>query len=198
MKTNRRFLYLPAVLLMVCSSVLAQTSTGRIVGTVQDQAGAIVSGATVTAMNEETTITYTTTATDAGKYTFEALPAGRYTLTVEAANFKRFSSSQNVVTANDTTTINASLEAGNISETVQVVGTYERVQTSQSGNIGTIVNERTLADLPIAGRNPLALIANQPGVYSGSNSTGNTHVFGSRDRAFNYLFSYSYESRFPA
>src|SRR5918994_1646829 len=151
MKSNRRFLYLPAVLLMVCSSVLAQTSTGRIVGTVQDQAGAIVSGAAVTALNEETSITYTTTATDAGKYTFEALPPGRYTITVEAANFKRFSSSQNVVTANDTVTINAALEVGNISETVQVLGTYERVQTSQSGNIGTIINERSLADLPIAG-----------------------------------------------
>ena len=185
MKTIRCFLYLPAVLFMVCVSVLAQTSTGRIVGAIQDQAGAIVSGAAITAINEETSVTYTTTASDAGKYTFEALPPGRYTVTVEAANFKRFSSSQNVVTANDTTTINASLEVGNISETVQVVGTYERVQTSQSGNIGTIITERSLTDLPIAGRNPLALITSQPGVYSGSNSTGNTHVFGSRDRAFN-------------
>ncbi|HUE84360.1 MAG TPA: hypothetical protein VMM84_19825, partial [Pyrinomonadaceae bacterium] len=76
-------------------------------------------------------------------------------------------------------------EAGSISEVVQVTGTYERVQTSQSGNIGNVVNERTLETLPISGRNPLALIASQPGVYSGSNSTGNTHVFGSRDRAFN-------------
>lgn len=185
MKTTLRFLYLPAVLLVVCTSALAQTSTGRIVGTVQDQAGAIVTGAAITATNEETGVTYAAAASEAGKYTFEALPAGRYTITVEAANFKRFSTSQNVVTANDTTTINAALEVGNISETVQVVGTYERVQTSQSGNIGTVVNERTLTDLPIAGRNPLALIASQPGVYSGSNSTANTHVFGSRDRAFN-------------
>ena len=185
MKTNRRLLYLPAVLLMVCTSALAQTSTGRVVGTVQDQAGAIVAGAAITATNEETGVTYTTASTDSGKYTFEALPPGFYTIQVEAANFKKFSSSRNVVTANDTATINASLDVGNISETVQVVGTYERVQTSQSGNIGTIINERTLADLPIAGRNPLALIASQPGVYSGSNSTANTHVFGSRDRAFN-------------
>ena len=185
MKTVRRLLYLPVVLLILCTSALAQTSTGRIVGTVQDQAGSNVAAAAITAINEETGVTYTTVSTDSGKYTFEALPPGRYTITVEASNFKKYSSSQNVVTANDTTTINAALEVGNISETVQVVGSYERVQTSQSGNIGTIINERTLTDLPIAGRNPLALIATQPGVYSGSNSTGNTHVFGSRDRAFN-------------
>ena len=185
MKNIRRFICLSVQILVVCTIAVGQTSTGRIVGTVQDQAGAIVTSATVTATNEETSVSYTTTTSDAGKYTFEALPPGRYTITVEAANFKRFSSSQNVVTANDTTTINASLEIGNLSETVQVVGSYERVQTSQSGNIGTVVNERTLADLPIAGRNPLALIASQPGVYSGSNSTANTHVFGSRDRAFN-------------
>lgn len=185
MKTISRSICLSAVLLIVCIPTLAQTSTGRIVGTVQDQAGATVSGASVRAVNEQTSITYTTTTTDAGKYSFEALPPGLYTINVEAANFKKFSSSKNVVTANDTTTISASLEAGNISESVQVVGTYERVQTSQSGNVGATVNERSLTDLPIAGRNPLTLILLQPGVYSGSNSTGNTHVFGSRDRAFN-------------
>jgi hypothetical protein len=186
MKTISRFLIsLPAVLLLFSVAIVAQTATGRIVGTVQDQTGAVVPSASITAINEETGVSYTTTATDSGKYSFEALPAGRYTIAVEANNFKKLSSSQNVVTANDTTTINVSLEVGNISETVEVVGTYERVQTSQSGNIGNIINERTLETLPISGRNPLALIASQPGVYAGSNSTGNTHVFGSRDRAFN-------------
>jgi hypothetical protein len=173
------------VLLCVSTAARAQTATGRIVGTVQDISGALVPQASVVAINEETNVSYTTTSSDAGKYTFEALPPGRYTINVEAANFKKHSSSQNVVTANDTATINVPLEPGDISETVQVQGSYERVQTSQSGNIGNVINERTLQNLPISGRNPLALIASQPGVYSGSNSTANTHVFGSRDRAFN-------------
>lgn len=186
MKTIRYSLvFLPALFLMMICSVVAQTGTGRIVGTVLDQTGAAVPKASVVAINEETNVSYTTTASDAGKYGFEALPPGRYTVNAESPNFKKHSSSQNVVTANDTVTINLPLEPGNISEVVVVEGTYERVQTSQSGNIGNVINERTLETAPISGRNPLSLIALQPGVYSGSNSTGNTHVFGSRDRAFN-------------
>jgi hypothetical protein len=173
------------VCLALSAAVLGQTGTGRIVGFVQDQTGAAVQGATVVALNEDTNVPYTTVTSDAGKYTFEAMPPGLYTITAELTGFKKFSTAQNVVTANDTVTINVPLEAGNIAESVQVVATYERVQTSQSGNFGNTINEHTLETLPIAGRNPLALIAVQPGVYSGSNSTGNTHVFGSRDRAFN-------------
>lgn len=175
-----------AVLLAAsATAVQAQTATGRIVGTVQDQSGAVIPGATVVATNEETNVSFNMVTSGVGKYTFEALPAGLYTITVEASGFKKYLSSQNVVTANDTVTINVPLEPGAITETVQVVGTYERVQTSQSGNVGTIVTEQGLENLPIAGRNPLNLVLIQPGVYSGSNSTGNTHIFGSRDRAFN-------------
>lgn len=171
--------------LLLAPAIFSQTSTGRIVGTVQDSTGAVVPGAAVVATNEETGISYNTVTSDAGKYTFEALLPARYTLTIEASNFKKYVTTGNVSTANDTVTIDVPLEAGNIAETVQVVGTYDRVQTSQSGNIGTVITERALDNLPIAGRNPLNLITYQPGVYSGSNSTGNIHVFGSRDRAFN-------------
>ncbi len=173
------------VLFCVSTAARAQSATGRIVGTVQDTSGALIPGATVVAINPDTTVSYKTTSSDSGKYAFEALPPGTYTITVEQTNFKKHSTSENVVTANDTVTINVPLEPGNISETVQVVGSFERVQTSQSGNTGSLVDERSLQNLPIVGRNPLSLIAIQPGVYSGSNTTGNTHVFGSRDRAFN-------------
>ncbi|MBA2501447.1 MAG: carboxypeptidase regulatory-like domain-containing protein, partial [Pyrinomonadaceae bacterium] len=164
---------------------MAQSATGRITGTVQDPSGAVVPGAAVTATNEETNVSYNTISSDAGEYRFEALQPGPYTITVEQANFKRYSTTKNVLTANDTATIDIPLEIGNVSETVEVSGTYERVQTDQSGNTGSIVNERSLRDLPIVGRNPLSLIAYQPGVTQGSNTTGNTHIFGSRDRAFN-------------
>lgn len=173
------------VSLALCSVAIGQTATGRIVGTVQDQTGATVQNATIVALNEDTNVSYTTVSSDTGKYSFEAVPPGLYTISGEAGGFKKFSSTKNVVTANDTVTVNVPLEAGSISEVVQVEASYERVQTSQSGNIGNVINERTLETMPISGRNPLALIASQPGVYSGSNSTGNTHVFGSRDRAFN-------------
>lgn len=181
-----------SILLLLCISSVgyAQSATGRIVGTVQDSTGALVPGASIEATNPETNASYKTTSNDNGEYSFEALPPGSYTITVEQTNFKKHSTSQNILTANDTVTINIPLEPGSISETVEVVGTYEKVQTSQSGNIGSIVNEKTLETLPINNRNPLNLIAIQPGVIQGDPSEtkltgGGTHVFGARDRAIN-------------
>lgn len=165
--------------------VLAQSGTGRIVGTVSDATGAVVPGGAVTATNEETGVVYKATASDAGSYSFEALPPGRYTITIEVNGFKKYVSSKNILTANDTITVNVSLQTGNINEAVQVEGTYERVQTNQSGNIGNVVNSRNLVDLPIVGRNPLSLVNYQPGVVSGANTGGGTHIFGARDRAIN-------------
>ncbi|MGI9067806.1 MAG: carboxypeptidase regulatory-like domain-containing protein [Pyrinomonadaceae bacterium] len=184
--------FLLSILALFCVSTPAhaQSATGRIVGTVQDTSGALVAGATIMATLPETNTSYKTTSSESGTYGFEALPPGSYTITVEQTSFKKYSTSQNILTANDTVTINVPLEPGSISETVQVVGTYDKVQTSQSGNIGTIVNEKTLETLPINNRNPLNLIAIQPGVIQGDPrdnklTGGGTHVFGARDRAIN-------------
>ena len=72
---------------------------------------------------------------------------------------------------------------------VTVDATAEAVQTSTSGNIGNLFNENLIKDLPIVGtrgRNPLDLVARQPGVVSGANTGGGTHVNGARDRAWNF------------
>ncbi len=178
-----------ALTLVMCgwlsSAALAQTATGRIVGTVQDAGGAVVPSAAVTATSESTKVSFKTTSNSTGAYHFEALQPGVYTIEVEAAGFKKYSTSKNILTANDTVTITVSLDTGSISEVVQVESTYEKVQTSQSGNIGNIVNQKTVTSLPINGRNPLNLVLLQPGVVDGANTGGGTHVFGARDRAIN-------------
>ncbi len=184
-KFSLAFLLSGLVLFLMASGVNAQTATGRIVGTVQDAVGAAVPNATVTATNEGTQVSYKTTTNTVGAYNFEALQAGSYTILAEVNGFKKYSSSKNVLTANDTLTLRVALETGAISETVQVEGTYERVQTNQSGNIGAVVAGKNLVDLPIVGRNPLSLIAFQPGVATGANTGGGTHIFGARDRAVN-------------
>lgn len=178
---------LTAIVLSVCVSTMcyAQTATGRIVGTVQDASGAVVPNATVMATNEETKVSYKSVSNSVGAYNFEALQSGVYTITVEAGGFKKYTTTKNILTANDTVTINVTLDTGSLNEVVQVESTYEKVQTSQSGNIGNIVNQRTLRQLPLNGRNPLSLVALQPGVVQGSNTGGDTHVFGARDRALN-------------
>jgi hypothetical protein len=117
---------------------------------------------------------------------------GSYTLTVEKQGFKKFVSRNNVLSAGQPLTINVDLALGGTEETVEVVASYERVPTSTSGNFGTTMDNKTLTDLPLGlesgtgGRNALMFVRLQPGVVSGANTGGGSHVNGARDRAFNY------------
>jgi len=176
-------------LFLLSTAAFPQGTTSRAVGTVQDSTGSTVPGATVRIVNEGTNAAFTTKTSDAGAYVFEALQPGSYTVTVEAAGFKKFTTTGNQLNIGQPMTVNISLEVGQVSETVEVAGTYETVQTSSSGNFGNVYEGKVIRDLPIVGtrgRNPLDLVLRQPGVVSGANTGGGTHVHGARDRAWNF------------
>lgn len=175
-------------LLILSCFALAQGTTSRITGTVTDNTGAVVAGATVTLTNEGTGGVLTATTGDSGTYTFDLLQVGTYQVTVEKSGFKKFSSRGNTISVNQPGTINASLEIGDVSAVVEVQGSVEQVQTSTSGNVGNTIENRSLEAAPIVGsrgRNPLSLMNFQPGVTS-AGTAGGVHIHGSRDRAFNY------------
>lgn len=169
---------------------LAQGTTSRVTGTVTDNNGAAVGGATVTLINEGTNVSITTETSDSGAYTFDLIQVGTYSVSVEKQGFKKFVSKGNLVNINQSATVNIAMEVGGVAETVTVEGSVEQVQTSSSGNLGSTVDQQTLESLPIVGsrgRNPLDLLNFQPGIVSGINSAGGgVHVNGSRDRAFNF------------
>jgi hypothetical protein len=180
-----------SLLLFTSIAGLAQGTTSRIAGVVTDTSGALVSGASVTAINEGTNATYSMVTGSKGEYVFDSVQIGRYTVRVTMASFKTFVSTGNVLSIGLPTTVNAVLGAGATSEMVEVTGGYDLVQTESSGNFGGIVDNITLTQLPIVGtrgRNPIALVTLIPGVVSnGANATGGgVSVNGSRDRAWNY------------
>ncbi|MFB3853190.1 MAG: carboxypeptidase regulatory-like domain-containing protein [Vicinamibacterales bacterium] len=167
----------------------AQGTTSRLVGTVVDSTGGVLPGATVTLTNDGTGVSFTTFTTDTGTYVFEAVQSGLYTVKVEMQGFKTFSTSGNRVRIGAPTTVNVTLEPGAITETVQVTAVAETVQTSTSGNLGTVLEQKVIESLPIVGtrgRNPLDLVMTQPGVVSGGNTGGMVHVYGARDRSWNF------------
>lgn len=167
----------------------AQGSASRVTGVVLDQNGAVVPEAKVTLTNEGTKSAFTTETSSTGTYVFDSVQIGSYTLSIEKDGFKKFVALNNVVNIGQPTTINATLEIGQVAETVEVRGGAETVQTSSSGNFGTIVEQRIVERLPIVGvrgRNPLDLVVLQPGVVSGANTGGGFHVNGTRDRAWNF------------
>jgi len=177
------------MLFVGAATALGQGTTSRVTGTVLDQQGAAVPGATATLINEATQISFTAETSESGTYVFDSVQPGIYTVTVEKQGFKKFVSTGNQVTVNIPATVNISLEAGAVTETVTVVASAEQVQTSTSGNIGSTIEQRTLEALPIVGtrgRNPLDLLNFQPGVVFGGNTGGAVNVNGSRDRAFNF------------
>lgn len=166
--------------------LVAQTSTSQISGTVRDGTGAVVPGATVTAINEETGVTFKQTTTNAGLYAFPALPVSNYTITVDMKGFRAFRSTNNILTVNTPLTVDIALEVGAATEVVNVQSSAEVLQMNNA-TIGDVVSHQAVVDLPLNGRNPLTLLVLQPGVvqrsYGGAGS--GIHVNGSRDRAFN-------------
>lgn len=187
----RKILCCTAALAMLALAAAAwgQGTTSKVTGVIMDPSGAVVPGAAVTLTNEATGVSFKTVSSEAGTYVFEAVQVGVYTLTVELVGFKKSVLTGNRVTIGQPTTVNVTLQLGEASETVTVTDTYELVQTSTSGNIGNIIEQKVLQDLPIVGtrgRNPLSLVNTQPGVVVGSNTGGGVHVHGSRDRAWNF------------
>jgi hypothetical protein len=192
MTIRRLFTALPlfAVIALFASFASAQGTTSRVTGTVSDNNGAAVAGATVTLINEQTQVAVqTVTTNDSGVYLFDLVQPGSYKVTVERQGFKRYESSNNTVLVNQPATVNIPLEVGDVSAVVSVQSTAEQVQTASSGNIGGTVEQRTIEALPIVGtrgRNPLDILNFQPGVVNGANTGGGVHVNGSRDRSFNF------------
>jgi hypothetical protein len=130
--------WLSCLLLLFATGVAhAQGTTSRLVGTVKDTSGAVVPRATVTLLNQGTGGAFMTVTTDAGSYVFEAVQVGVYTVTVELQGFKKVVSAGHRVVIAEPTTVNVTLEAGAIAESVEVTARSETVQVSTSGNIGT-------------------------------------------------------------
>ncbi len=173
-------------LLWAAATGLAQTSTSSITGVVSDTTGAVVAGAKVVATKEDSGVTYQATTTSAGAYSFSSLTPGSYKVTVTKQGFKTFVSVKNVLTVGQPLVVDASLEVGAQSETVEVTSAYERIETTNS-TISDVMTEKQVKDLPLNGRNPLTLLTLEPGVVQRTtNSAGSgTHVFGSRDRSHN-------------
>jgi len=132
--------------LTLAPTAQAQTGTSRITGTITDQTEAVLAGATVTAKNEATGVQYTTTTTTAGTYTLPLLPVGSYTLTVEASGFRTFTSTGNVLTVGAPLVVNATMQVGQATEVVEVVGSYERIETSNAMLSGVVTRRAIVED----------------------------------------------------
>ncbi|MFL6335824.1 MAG: TonB-dependent receptor domain-containing protein [Pyrinomonadaceae bacterium] len=164
-----KFFETALLLILVCAAASAQTATGGVNGTVTDQHGAVVPGAAVTLVNRATNIETRAAASAEGYYTFVNLSPGTYVLRVEAAGFSTVQTSPFEVGVSQTLTQNVSLTVGAVTQTVEVVAGGELIQAS-STELGTVIPEKAIEDLPLNGRNFTQLLTLTPGVTPVSTS----------------------------
>jgi hypothetical protein len=152
----------------------AQTSTTQICGTVSDATGASVPNAAVALTNDSTGVVQRQTTTEAGLFAFPSIPAGAYTVRVEAKGFRTYQSRGNIVQINTPLALAVSLEVGAVGDTVEVTASSEAVQTSNAV-VGNVVERKAIMELPLNGRNPLNLLMYEPGVVQRSGNTVNVN-----------------------
>jgi len=150
--------------LVMPSRVWAQAFVnGAIVGTVTDNSGGVIPGVTMTLTNVGTAAKLTTQTGETGAYQFLNLPPGGYRLDAEKGGFERFSREPVIMEVNSNVKIDITLQVGATSQTVTVTGETPLLQT-QTSSLGEVVGSRSVNELPLNGRNPMALVALVPGV----------------------------------
>src|SRR5437870_4099396 len=167
---RRSALLLGAGILLTVALSFSQTSTTALSGTVYDSSGAVVAGATATAVNDATGVPLRQTTNSAGLYAFPSVGVGSYTLTVEMAGFKTVRRAGIRLVVGTPTTENVTLELGDTREVVKVEASAAPINTA-TATLGNVIEHQAVASLPLNGRNPLNLIVLEPGVAQRSGTT---------------------------
>ena len=138
-------------LLSFASPARAQIDTGTIVGRVVDESGAVLPGVRVVATQNGTNVSSSTITNASGEYVFPGLKIGTYEIAAELQGFRRALQKDVALNVQARVQVDLALEVGALSEQVVVEGRTALLQT-QSADIGSIVDERQLRDLPLLGR----------------------------------------------
>jgi hypothetical protein len=141
-------------------------------GTVMDSQGSVVAGAKVTVANEATGVSRETITSDQGFYRVSEFPPGSYTVTVEAAGFKKSISKNVVLEAEQQRGFDVTLDVGAVSEQVIVTANAEALST-ENANLGGAISTQEIQRLPQAGRDPYSLLRLTPGVFGDGARQGN-------------------------
>lgn len=167
-------------LILTCA-LWAQVNTGSISGLVTDPTDAVVVGATVTLTNDETGVKLTTTTTSGGQYQFLALQRGRYTIEVTAPGFKKTERTGLELKVGDRLGVDLRLEVGSVTEVMNVVAETPLLVTTNA-NLGTVIENRKIMELPLPGRDPARLFQTAPGVGGINSNLGDLRLGGGRTR----------------
>ncbi|HET8967440.1 MAG TPA: carboxypeptidase regulatory-like domain-containing protein, partial [Candidatus Acidoferrum sp.] len=175
------------------TNVPAQSTGGRIRGTVTDPSGATVAAANVVITNQANGSQRETQTGTSGEYIFLEVPVGTYEIEVSQTGFKKYVRRGVALDLNQIVSVDIALQVGTATETIEVTGAPPLVDTT-STQLGAVVGERAVSELPLAQRDTYQLLQLQPGVQSqlgvdnlyGSDRAGVVSVNGGRGRDNNF------------
>lgn len=187
---NREAFLIAAILLLtVGNSLRAQDPTGRIIGTVTDQLGAAIPGAEVTVINATTHLSKKEVTDREGYYQILDLAIGSYEVTMMHPYFRQLLFRDQVLQINQSLRIDAKMELGARTETIEVKSQASVVETLDP-TVGGSITGRMISDAPLNGRNTLDLALLQPGVMPHNpddGSAGTYNISGGRSDSVTFL-----------
>jgi hypothetical protein len=154
------------LLLLSAAGVRAQ-GTADVLGTVTDSSGGVLPAATVTLTNTGTNIAQTTQTTAAGEFIFNLVQIGTYSVKVEEKGFKTFTEPNLTLAAGDRARVEAKLEVGDVTQTVEVQASAAAALQTDTSTITTLVTSQAVEDLPLNGRNIIKLVQLSAGTTEG-------------------------------
>ena len=169
---------------------LAQDSRGQIIGRIADANGASVPGAEIKVTNTATNVSLTSTANEDGNYEALYLQPGIYRLRITATGFKAYVRENIEVRISDRLSVDVALELGQVTETVNVTATTPLLE-STNANLGDVVDEKRITELPLSGGSAITLMRfttglndysapNHPSLAAGVDAISNVGVNGTR------------------
>jgi len=183
-------------LLFVSNSAWSQQTTAAITGTVMDEGGAAINGATITATDTDRGTTYTATTNDSGTFNLTRVPIGNYQVKTEAPGFQSAVQTGLTLVLNQTARLDFKLHVGTVTTTAQVTSEAPQLQ-SETTQVSTLIDSKTVTDIPLATRNYVELTLLAPGSVhpdasmfnNGDNTAGGArpYINGNREQSNNFL-----------
>lgn len=175
-KNMRQSLFLGILICALSAVAFAQDYRGKVQGVITDESGGVIPGAKVVLQNDATKVEVTSTTNDEGRYKFDFVEPGTYSVIAEKDGFKKTIQQKLVVQIQGDLTVDLKLAIGDVSATVTVEDTPASVQFNTSGS-GLTLDNTTIDQMPVRGRNPYNIITLDPSINGGENNNGENRPY---------------------
>ena len=193
---KKTLLFSLATALFSAAPILAQEVSAGMTGRVTDPSGGAIANATVTAKDVDRGTEWPTKTNVDGIYAFPRLPVGNYDLRVEVSGFKTYVQPNIRLEVNQRARADVQMQIGAVTESVSVSSDATVLQT-ETTQVGSVITSRTIVNVPLISRNPIALTLLAPGVTTPSPTSfndgvrtaggGRPYVNGNREESNNFL-----------